>query len=279
MFLDLDRFKEVNDTLGHESGDVLLREVGQRLAHSLRAGDTVARLGGDEFAVLATGLDDADDALLVARKLRQAVEWPFTLRGLTLEVEASIGIALFPEHGTDVDTLLRHADVAMYQCKEAHSGVGIYSPERDVYSPDRLKLLGELRRAIEQNELVLYYQPKISLRTSEVDGLRGARPLAAPGAGPADARAVRSVRRAHRADQAAHALRHARGGARLREVAGARASTSASPSTCPRATCSTCTCRTRSGCCSARPGIDPGRSSSRSPRTRSSATRSGRGRS
>jgi diguanylate cyclase (GGDEF)-like protein len=170
MFLDLDRFKEVNDTLGHESGDVLLREVGQRLAHSLRAGDTVARLGGDEFAVLATGLEDADDALLVARKLRQAVEWPFTLRGLTLEVEASIGIALFPEHGTDVDTLLRHADVAMYQCKEAHSGVGIYSPERDVYSPDRLKLLGELRRAIEQNELVLYYQPKVSLRTSEVTG-------------------------------------------------------------------------------------------------------------
>ncbi|HEX3455356.1 MAG TPA: EAL domain-containing protein [Gaiellaceae bacterium] len=170
MFLDLDRFKEVNDTLGHESGDVLLREVGQRLAHSLRAGDTVARLGGDEFAVLATGLDDADDALLVARKLRQSVEWPFTLRGLTLEVETSIGIALFPEHGTDADTLLRHADVAMYQCKEAHSGVGIYSPERDVYSPDRLKLLGELRRAIEQNELVLYYQPKVSLRTSEVTG-------------------------------------------------------------------------------------------------------------
>ena len=170
MFLDLDRFKEVNDTLGHESGDTLLREVGQRLAHSLRAGDTVARLGGDEFAVLATGLEDADDALVVARKLRQAVEWPFTLRGLTLEVEASIGIAIFPEHGTDADTLLRHADVAMYQSKEAHSGAGIYSPERDVYSPDRLKLLGELRRAIEQSELVLYYQPKVSLKTSEVFG-------------------------------------------------------------------------------------------------------------
>jgi diguanylate cyclase (GGDEF)-like protein len=170
MFLDLDRFKEVNDTLGHESGDILLREVGQRLAHSLRAGDSVARLGGDEFAVLASGLDDADGALVVARKLRQAVEWPFTLRGLTLEVEASIGIALFPEHGTDVDTLLRHADVAMYQSKEAHSGAGIYSPERDVYSPDRLKLLGELRRAIEKGELVLHYQPKINLRTSEVLG-------------------------------------------------------------------------------------------------------------
>jgi diguanylate cyclase (GGDEF)-like protein len=170
MFLDLDRFKEVNDTLGHESGDILLREVGQRLLHSLRAGDTVARLGGDEFAVLAAGLDDADAALVVARKLRQAVEWPFTLRGLTLEVEASIGIALFPEHGTDVDTLLRHADVAMYQSKDAHSGAGIYSPERDVYSPDRLKLLGELRRAIEQNELVLYYQPKVSLKTSQLLG-------------------------------------------------------------------------------------------------------------
>jgi diguanylate cyclase (GGDEF)-like protein len=170
MFLDLDRFKEVNDTLGHESGDTLLREVGQRLAHSLRAGDTIARLGGDEFAVLATGLEDADDALVVARKLRRAVEWPFTLRGLTLEVEASIGIAIFPEHGTDADTLLRHADVAMYQSKEAHSGAGIYSPVRDVYSPDRLKLLGELRRAIEQNELVLYYQPKVNLKTSEVIG-------------------------------------------------------------------------------------------------------------
>ena len=170
MFLDLDRFKEVNDTLGHESGDVLLREVGQRLAHSLRAGDSVARLGGDEFAVLASNLDDADDALVVARKLRQAVEWPFTLRGLTLEVEASIGIAIFPEHGTEVDILLRHADVAMYQSKDAHSGVGIYSPGRDVYSPDRLELLGELRRAIEQGELVLYYQPKVSLKTSEVLG-------------------------------------------------------------------------------------------------------------
>jgi diguanylate cyclase (GGDEF)-like protein len=170
MFLDLDRFKEVNDTLGHESGDILLREVGQRLAHSLRAGDSVARLGGDEFAVLASGLEDADDALVVARKLRQAVEWPLTLHGLTLEVEASIGIALFPEHGTDADTLLRHADVAMYQSKEAHSGAGIYSPERDVYSSDRLKLLGELRRAIEQGELVLHYQPKINLKTSEVLG-------------------------------------------------------------------------------------------------------------
>src|SRR5439155_15056183 len=118
----------------------------------------------------ASGLDDTDDALFIARKLRQAVEWPFTLRGLTLEVEASIGIATFPEHGTDADTLLRHADVAMYQSKEAHSGAGIYSPERDVYSPDRLKLLGELRRAIEQGELVLHYQPKINLKSSEVLG-------------------------------------------------------------------------------------------------------------
>jgi diguanylate cyclase (GGDEF)-like protein len=170
MFLDLDRFKEVNDTLGHESGDELLGEVGQRLARSLRAGDTIARLGGDEFGVLASGLDDAEDALVIARKLRQAVEWPFTLGGFTLEVEASIGIAIFPEHGTDVDTLLRHADVAMYQSKDAYSGVGIYSPERDVYSPDRLKLLGELRRAIEQNELVVHYQPKVNLRTSKVIG-------------------------------------------------------------------------------------------------------------
>jgi diguanylate cyclase (GGDEF)-like protein len=170
MLLDLDRFKEVNDTLGHESGDALLREVGQRLGKSLRAGDTVARLGGDEFAVLASGLGNTGAALVVARKLRNAVEWPFTLRGLTLEVEASIGVAVFPEHGTDADTLLRHAEIAMYQSKESHSGAELYSSERDVYSPDRLKLLGELRRAIENRELVLEYQPKVSLRSCEVLG-------------------------------------------------------------------------------------------------------------
>ncbi len=170
MLLDLDRFKEVNDTLGHESGDELLREVGRRLGKNLRGGDTVARLGGDEFAVLAPGLGDAEAALVVARKLRNAVEWPFTVRGLTLEVEASIGVALFPEHGADADTLLRHAEVAMYQSKESHSGAEVYSPDRDVYSPDRLKLLGELRRAIENRELLLHYQPKVSLRSCEVLG-------------------------------------------------------------------------------------------------------------
>ncbi|HZR92144.1 MAG TPA: EAL domain-containing protein [Gaiellaceae bacterium] len=170
MFLDLDRFKEVNDTLGHESGDQLLREVGQRLTKSLRAVDTVARLGGDEFAILTVEIGQDESAIALARTLRQAVEWPFSLRGLTLEVEASIGIALFPEHGTDAETLLRHADVAMYLSKETHSGIEVYVPERDVYSPDRLKLLGELRRAITRRELVLHYQPKVNLRTCEVIG-------------------------------------------------------------------------------------------------------------
>jgi diguanylate cyclase (GGDEF)-like protein len=170
MLIDLDRFKEINDTLGHESGDLLLRDIGQRLATSVRESDTVARLGGDEFGLLALGAGSEEAALAVAHRLRRTLETPFSLRGLQLEVEASIGIALVPDHGRDVDTLIRNADVAMYVSKELHSGAEVYSSERDDYSPDRLRLVGELRGAISRGEFVLHYQPQLSLATGEVSG-------------------------------------------------------------------------------------------------------------
>jgi diguanylate cyclase (GGDEF)-like protein len=162
MIFDLDRFKEINDTLGHQSGDHILRLLAQRLRAAMRDTDTVARLGGDEFGVLAPGTTDSDTALQLAERVQRAMERPFAVGGLTLQVEASIGIAVFPEHGDDVETLIRHADVAMYLSKETHHPE-LYDPKHDHYSPDRLALVGELRRAIDERELVVYYQPRIEL--------------------------------------------------------------------------------------------------------------------
>jgi diguanylate cyclase (GGDEF)-like protein len=171
MIMDLDRFKEVNDTLGHASGDELLKQAGVRLRDALRESDTVARLGGDEFGVLLPRVVDSAAAVAVARKLRKALEEPFAIHGLALQIEASVGIALYPEHGDDVHSLLQRADVAMYEAKEHPAGCEVYAKERDDYSPDRLTLLTELRRAIDVGELVLHYQPKADLRTSEVHGV------------------------------------------------------------------------------------------------------------
>jgi diguanylate cyclase (GGDEF)-like protein len=171
MIMDLDRFKEVNDTLGHASGDELLKQVGLRLSESLRETDTVARLGGDEFGVLLPKVLDAEAAVAAARKLRTTLEEPFTIHGLALQMEASIGIALYPDHGSDVQSLLQRADVAMYVAKEHPAGCEVYTRERDGYSPDRLTLLTELRRAIDRGELFLHYQPKADLRTGEILGV------------------------------------------------------------------------------------------------------------
>ena len=171
LLIDLDRFKEVNDTLGHDYGDALLVEVAERLGGVLRRGDTLARLGGDEFAVLVAGAPDREAVVELATRLQDALRRPFALRGVAVELEASIGVALYPEHGTTIGKLLQRADVAMYDAKRGRRGVATYSQERDPYSADRLGLLAELRSAIERDELVLHYQPKVSLQTGEVTGV------------------------------------------------------------------------------------------------------------
>ncbi|MFN2537158.1 MAG: diguanylate cyclase domain-containing protein, partial [Mycobacteriales bacterium] len=155
VLLDLDRFKEVNDTLGHHVGDQLLVAVAQRLSKALRPGDTVARLGGDEFALLLPGAD-TEVATKAAGRARSALSEPFVLGGLLVDVTASAGIAVSPEHGITVDVLLQRADVAMYLSKES-GDVELYDTSRDHNSTRRLALLGELRRALESDELELHY--------------------------------------------------------------------------------------------------------------------------
>ena len=154
--------------------------VAERLGGALRAGDTLARLGGDEFAVVLTDLPHRGAAAETAGRLHDALRRPFGLRGIAVELDASVGVALSPEHGADVTTLIQRADVAMYDAKRTQGRVETYSTERDPYSPARLSLLGELRRAIEGDELVLHYQPKVVARGRPRDRRRGARALAAP---------------------------------------------------------------------------------------------------
>ncbi|HET8587599.1 MAG TPA: EAL domain-containing protein, partial [Candidatus Limnocylindria bacterium] len=169
--IDLDRFKDVNDTLGHHAGDTLLVEVGRRLRDILRSSDTVARLGGDEFGVLISKPRTTSDVAVVIGKLRAALEQSVMVEGLALPAEGSIGIAMFPGHGRDVDTLLRHADVAMYSAKETKAGYVFYDGSRIESDPAKLTLVSELRRAIERRELVLYYQPKAALANGSVQSV------------------------------------------------------------------------------------------------------------
>jgi diguanylate cyclase len=171
LLIDLDRFKEVNDTLGHHYGDQLLIKVGERLRTTVRDVDTVARLGGDEFAVLLPRIGTAEGAVAVARKLQDAINLPYAFEGLTLDVEASIGVALYPDHGNDADELLQRADIAMYVAKDTHAGFVLFDPALDGHSPRRLALLGELRRAIDSDQLILHYQPKVDAHTGGVLGV------------------------------------------------------------------------------------------------------------
>jgi diguanylate cyclase (GGDEF)-like protein len=171
FLLDLDRFKEVNDTLGHPTGDRLLQLVAHRLTHSVRPGDLVARLGGDEFAVLLPSVRDARAAREVAARLRAALGEPVRLDGNSFDLDGSVGIALHPDHAPDFELLMQRADVAMYVAKENRTGVEIYSPDRDRNSPERLGRQGELRRAIDRGELELHYQPKIFLDDDRPAGM------------------------------------------------------------------------------------------------------------
>lgn len=168
LILDLDRFKEINDTLGHNNGDRVIRQVATRLRGAIRESDTIARLGGDEFAIVLPALADAKEATQSARDIQNALQTPFMIEGLKLDIQASVGIACYPEHGADPDTLLQRADVAMYVAKRNHSGLVVYSASLDKHSPNRLMLMGELRQGIDRDELVLHYQPKVNIRTGVV---------------------------------------------------------------------------------------------------------------
>jgi diguanylate cyclase (GGDEF)-like protein len=171
LLLDLDRFKEVNDTLGHAVGDRLLRIVAHRLTHSVRPGDLVARLGGDEFAVLLPSVREVSAAREVAARLRAALSEPIRMEGMSFEIEASVGIALYPDDATGFELLMQHADVAMYLAKERRSGVERYVADSDRNSPARLALLGDLRRGMDRDELELHYQPKVVLETGRTAGM------------------------------------------------------------------------------------------------------------
>ena len=170
MLMDLDRFKDVNDTLGHHNGDLLLQEVAQRLRAALEPDVTVARLSGDEFAILLPSVASLHHATEIAKRVLDVLRRPFVVAGVELDIDASIGIAVHPLHGEDAHRLIQRADIAMYMAKESHSGHEVYSTDRDGYSAARLALAAELRGAIEREELTVYYQPKVDLKSGAVIG-------------------------------------------------------------------------------------------------------------
>ncbi len=171
FILDVDRFKDVNDTLGHSGGDQLLRDLGARLVKLLRETDTVARLGGDEFAILLPGAGDRGEMIRVASRIRAVLEQPFSIDGRKVQATISMGIALYPEHAADPETLVHRADVAMYAAKRMQTRWAFWSADDDPNSRRRLAEVSELRRAINGNELTLHYQPKIDFRSGQVVGV------------------------------------------------------------------------------------------------------------
>ena len=170
LVMDLDSFKELNDTLGHSAGDDLLRQIGPRLADMLPAAATLARLGGDEFAILLPA-SDAATATAVGQDILRALAEPFAVENTTLDLHASIGVASYPEHGTDPEILLQHADVAMYVAKRNRSGVEIYAAERNQHSRRRLAVLNELRPALSRGQLSVHYQPQVDMQTGLACGV------------------------------------------------------------------------------------------------------------
>ena len=170
LLLDLDRFKDVNDTLGHDNGDALLQQVGVRLRDALRAGDLVARLGGDEFGVLLSAITSEDVAIEVGRSIVELLEQPFLIGDMSVDVGASIGIAIASD-ATDPGAVLRRADVAMYSAKSQQTGVEVYQPDHDSYSTERLTLVADLRQAIGERALDIWFQPQVKLDDGSVFGV------------------------------------------------------------------------------------------------------------
>jgi len=167
LLMDLDRFKEVNDTLGHHYGDLLLQQVAERVREDMHADDEFARLGGDEFAIFSPG-SDRQAGLSLARRIAESLRTPIELGDIVLDAPASVGIALFPEDGTDVSTLLQKADVAMYRSKETHADATLYEERFDHHSTAKLALTADLRTAVDSDAIVVHYQPVLDLDTSQV---------------------------------------------------------------------------------------------------------------
>lgn len=171
IMMDIDQFKAINDSLGHQAGDMVLQQIALRLPQLLRESDSVARLGGDEFAFLLAPVTDRSSAIIVAERILQAVRQPITINDWALHVSASLGIAIFPEHGAEPEKLMRCADIAMYSAKKARNNFVIYSPDLDAQNEQHRFLQHDLETAIEGDQLVLYYQPKIDLKSNRICGV------------------------------------------------------------------------------------------------------------
>lgn len=171
MLMDLDRFKEINDTLGHHVGDELLKQIGPRIEVEIAEHNAlVTRLGGDEFAILLSNIRSNQQAVVLGYRVLDAIREPFVLEGLNTEISASIGVTVYPDQAQDISTLMRFADVAMYQAKSEKKGVAVYRASFDRYTPKRLALINDLGKAIREDQLELYYQPKIDVETREAYG-------------------------------------------------------------------------------------------------------------
>jgi len=170
LLMDLNHFKVINDTLGHHTGDKILKEVAFRLKTAIKAYDTVARMGGDEFLVLLSDVTE-DQAEKITARLSSQLQEPFNIEEHNFDIGVSIGIAMYPQHGEDPDTLIQHADIAMYSAKSMANGVSVYAPELDDYSVGRLELLGEMRQALDSDQFCLHYQPRMNLSTLQIEGV------------------------------------------------------------------------------------------------------------
>jgi diguanylate cyclase (GGDEF)-like protein len=171
LILDIDNFKGINDTIGQYGGDRLLKQIVSRLQGVVKQSDTLAKLDSDEFAILVQGVSDLDGIVSAAKNIQKTFLEPFSIEGLSLEIQATIGIAIFPKHGKNGDTIIQRANVALYSAQQSNQKYIVYTKNMDKNSPNRLTLMGELRQGIANDELVLYYQPKINIETLSVKGI------------------------------------------------------------------------------------------------------------